>query len=336
MRKKDDFDDEFAESNAWGAIMNAMDLRAKFEARKPAFATSIVVAMVAVLGGVIWYSYPRESAQREVMNTPIVRADAGDYRTTPAEPGGMAIPYRESTVFNALRADSQNADGSESARVENLLPQAEQPVSRQELFAGLKVDEAAGAATEAAPGVSMDQAAANVENAAPASASADTVDEMAEMAAVTKADTAKTDVAKPDIAKSEAAQLDVAKADVKAEVVKAEAVKAEEVKAKDAAQIEPAVGVAKETKDVKTTMVGGYYVQLGSVRARDGAAGEWAKLQKSFAALSPLSMRVQEADLGAKGKFYRIQGGPVTEAQAKKICDSVKAQKPGGCLVVKQ
>lgn len=358
MRKKDDFDDEFAESNAWGAIMNAMDLRAKFEARKPAFATSIVVAMVAVLGGVIWYSYPRESAQREVMNTPIVRADAGDYRTTPAEPGGMAIPYRESTVFNALRADSQNADASESARVENLLPQAEQPVSRQELFAGLKVDEAATAAPasesalEAAPGVSMDQAVANVENAAPASASAETVDEMAEMAAVTKADTTKTDMAKP-----EAAQLDVAKAEVaktesvpaevvkaeavkaeavKTEVVKAEAVKAEEVKAKDAAQIEPAVGVAKETKDVKTTMVGGYYVQLGSVRARDGAAGEWAKLQKSFAALSPLSMRVQEADLGAKGKFYRIQGGPVTEAQAKKICDSVKAQKPGGCLVVKQ
>lgn len=331
MRKKDDFDDEFAESNAFGAILSALDLRARFEARKPLFATSIVVVMMGVLGGVIWYSYPQESAQREMMNTPIVRADAGDYRTVPAEPGGMAIPYRESTVFNTLRPSEGNTN-----RVENLLPQAEQPVSRQELFAGLKVEDA----PEAAPGVTQEEAAgaegageAVAAAAAVSAAPAETVDEMAIANAAragteVKADTAVVAVEKP-VTQAEVAAVAEAKPEVKA------AVKTE-TKAVDAAKIEPAVGVAKETKATDEAAKGGYYVQLGSVKERAGAAGEWTKLQKSFAALSPLNMRVQEADLGAKGKFFRIQGGPVTEAQARSICDSVKAQKPGGCLVVKQ
>lgn len=318
MRKKDDFDDEFGgpdAANALGSIMNALDLRAKFEARKPVYATGIVVALVAVLGGVIWYSYPKESAQRAVMNTPIVRADAGDYRTAPAEPGGMAVPYRESTVFNTLRAE----EATQSAKVENLLPQAEQPVSRQELFAGLKIDEPA----ETAPGVTSEgDAATEGTNAAP-----DAVAQTETPAATTTTTTSTTSAA-----------TETAQAPVKPEAVKEpvkEVVKTVDAKAAEAAKTEPAAGVQK-IDDKPKASTGGFYVQMGSVKERAGADGEWKKLQKSFSALSALGMRVQEADLGAKGKFFRIQGGPVTEAQAKSICDSVKAQKPGGCLVVRQ
>lgn len=303
MRKKDDFDDEFGSpdtAHALGTIMSALDLRARFEARKPVYATAIVVALAAVLGSVIWYSYPRESAQRAVMNTPIVRADAGDYRTAPAEPGGMVVPYRESTVFNTLRAE----DGTQSAKVENLLPQAEQPVSRQELFAGLKIEEP----SEAAPGVTTEGEAV---------AEAMVPETKTEAEAVKVAQTAPAPAAA-----------------VKPEAVK-EVAKIVDAKATEAAKTEPAAGVQKIDDQPKSS-AGGFYVQMGSVKERAGADGEWKKLQKSFAALSPLGMRVQEADLGAKGKFFRIQGGPVTEAQAKSICASVKAQKPGGCLVVRQ
>ncbi len=313
MRKKDDFDDEFGgpdAANAFGSIMSALDLRARFEARKPVYATSIVVALVAVLGSVIWYSYPKESAQREVMNTPIVRADAGDYRTTPAEPGGMAVPYRESTVFNTLRAE----EGVQSAKVENLLPQAEQPVSRQELFAGLKIDQP----SETAPGVTSES------------------DAVADATAVTEMSVTET-VQAPVATQESIVQAEVAAkpAEAKVSEPKAPETKVADAKAREAAKTEPAAGVQK-IDDKPKSSGGGFYVQLGSVKERAGADGEWKKLQKSFAALSPLGMRVQEADLGAKGKFFRIQGGPVTEAQAKSICDSVKAQKPGGCLVVRQ
>lgn len=327
MRKNDEFDEPNA-AKAFGSIMDALDLRSKFEARKPVFASGIVIALVAVLGGVVWYSYPKETAQREVMNTPIVRADAGDYRTTPTEPGGMAVPYRESTVFNTMR-EGEGA-GTETAKVENLLPQPEQPVSRDELFAGLKVDEAASTAvTETAPGVTTDSATTAAPVAEAAAATPTTA------APVT--DTAAVAPVKPEVPSTTTTTTTT----TVAAVAPAEPVKtgtpavAVDTKAVEAAKTEPAAGVQK-IDDAPKASAGGFYVQLGSVKAREGADGEWKKLQKSFSALSPLSMRVQEANLGDKGTFFRIQGGPVTEAQAKSICDSVKSQKPGGCLVVRQ
>lgn len=302
QNKHDDFDGPNT-ANAVGSIIRALDLRSRFEARKPVFATGIVIALVAVLGGVILYSYPRESAQREVMNAPIVRADASDYRTAPSEPGGMAIPYRESTVFNTLRS----SEGEQTAKVENLLPQPEQPVSRDELFAGLKVDEAAPAPVttpDVAPGVTQDRPATTTETAPTAVASVPT----------------ETTLPKPELVVAPTAPQTAA--------VSEDAVKANST--------EPAAGVQRIDDKPAKASEGGFYVQLGSVRAREGADGEWKKLQKSFSGLSSLNLRVQEADLGAKGKFFRIQGGPVSEAQAKSICDGIKAQKPGGCLVVRQ
>lgn len=308
MRNQDDFDEPNA-ARAFGSIMNALDLRAKFEARKPVYASGIVIALVAVLGSVIWYSYPRETAQREVMNTPIVRADASDYRVAPIEPGGMAVPYRESTVFNTLRSE----EGTETAKVENLLPQPERPVSRDELFAGLKVEDAAQAAAPA-PGVT---------------------EAVATTTTATTETTTETTTAKIEPAVVEAAPAVVAEKPIVTE--KVETVASVEKKVADTvSKTEPAAGVQKIDDKPAKASAGGFYVQLGSVRARDGASGEWKKLQKSFSALSPLTMRVQEANLGDKGLFYRIQGGPVTEAEAKAICKSVSAQKPGGCLVVRQ
>lgn len=78
------------------------------------------------------------------------------------------------------------------------------------------------------------------------------------------------------------------------------------------------------------------YVQLGSVRSADGGESEWAKLQKQFSAeLQAAPHRLSQVDLGEKGVFYRIQAGPFTSAQASAICDSIKAQKSGGCLIVR-
>lgn len=322
MRNNDDFD-EPNNAKAFGSIMNALDLRSKFEARKPVYASGIVIALVAVLGSVIWYSYPRESAQREVMNTPIVRADASDYRVAPAEPGGMAIPYRESTVFNTLRSEE---GGEQTAKVENLLPQPERPVSRDELFAGLKVDEpvkAAQAEVEAAPGVTETPVAATTTTTTTTTATAAATPEVAPSAApVTTTTTMAATTTAP------------VTTDITAPMQNTREATAMVVDAVKAAQTEPAAGTQViEEKPVATS--GKFYVQLGSVKDRDRAQAEWKKLQSSLTALAPLTMRVQEAKLGDKGTFYRIQGGPVTEAQAKSICQSVSAQRPGGCLVVR-
>jgi hypothetical protein len=94
--------------------------------------------------------------------------------------------------------------------------------------------------------------------------------------------------------------------------------------------VEPAAGIEGNYSGAKT-----HYVQLASISERGRADAEWEKLKKDMAAIPGSSAyRVQEANLDS-GTFFRIQAGPYSEAQAKDICDALKAQKPGGCLVVR-
>lgn len=102
--------------------------------------------------------------------------------------------------------------------------------------------------------------------------------------------------------------------------------------ARSAGAIEPAAGAAL---GAASGIGGTHFVQLASVSSPSGAASEWPKLQAKYD-LAGTSYRVEEANLGARGTFYRIQAGPFSEAKARSICDGIKAQNPGGCLVVRK
>lgn len=114
------------------------------------------------------------------------------------------------------------------------------------------------------------------------------------------------------------------------------AAKIEDDSARAASSIEPAAGMAPGAAKVNV-LPGTYYVQLASVRSSAGTSSEWAKLQKKFGSLlGGLQYRVQEASLGERGTFYRIQAGPMSKESANEICGEIKAQSPNGCLVVKK
>lgn len=75
-------------------------------------------------------------------------------------------------------------------------------------------------------------------------------------------------------------------------------------------------------------------VQLGAVRTEEAARNEWRRLQAKFQGqLGALEPQIQQADLGARGIYWRIRGGNVTEAQGKQICEALKAAGQS-CLVV--
>ena len=99
--------------------------------------------------------------------------------------------------------------------------------------------------------------------------------------------------------------------------------KKEDTTAKKADAIQPAAG-------------GNFYVQLAAVKSEADAQTQWPKYQAQFSELSSLNLRVQKADLGAKGTYYRIQGGPVSEPDARKLCSSINTQKAGSCVVAKR
>lgn len=81
---------------------------------------------------------------------------------------------------------------------------------------------------------------------------------------------------------------------------------------------------------------GGWRIQIASVKSEDIAKSTWARLQAAHGdVLANLRMQPTRVDLGDKGVWYRIYGGPFSDAAAAgRLCDSLKA-KNQGCVVAK-
>jgi cell division septation protein DedD len=101
-------------------------------------------------------------------------------------------------------------------------------------------------------------------------------------------------------------------------------------------KVEPVEEKADSVQVATPPASGDYYIQVGSVRSAEGAEGEWKKIQAKYPVLSGYSHRVESADLGDKGMFYRIQAGPVSQEAAASTCNSIKKIDPNGCLVKKK
>lgn len=322
MAKYNDFD----EPEGDGVFDQILTIVGK---RKREFAIASVSAAVILLGLIVWGSYPDDNNAGQA-SVPIVRADAGDYKTTPDNPGGMEIPYRDSTVFSS----GEQSDGP----TENILAEdtSEQPVPRSQLFAGLNTEgspvlteDPADLAASAPSQGELEDTQAQLAKAEPVGASPN--DDLIKEAIGTTDSATTTAKAEPvappaeqTLASAATTATEPVKAPLKASIDKA---------AEKIAKTEPAAGAASAA--AKAITPGGYYIQVGSVRSESGAAGEWKKIQAKYNGLGGLQYRTQEANLGAKGIFYRIQAGPMSKESADNICGSMKAKAPGSCLVTK-
>lgn len=298
--------------------------------RSPLFATAALLITGAAFAGIIFASYPDSGKQDD--NIPVITADASPLREAPTEPGGMDVAHADSTIYGTIRS----AELAETPPIENLLA-AEQPVDTQSAFASDSVTaiEPAAGGLQPPPSEMADATKAIEEAGEPKPA--DTTRQVAEAPVipmkaekVALADTAAA-AEKPAIAP--AASSPETLAYVRSVLEKKDAgVPAAEKAGEKAAAIEPAAGAA--TSAGSSIKPGGSYVQLASISAESAAPKEWTKLKKTFPSLEGAEYRVQRADLGAKGVFFRIQAGPMSKDSAKSICDAIKAQKPGGCLIV--
>lgn len=314
MSKRDEFDPEGFQS-AFGKIADAMEQsRSGMRERGPMIAVLTVAVALFVLFAVFWSTYPRGGSDQSSGPAPLIRADNTPYKVAPDDPGGMEIPYRDSTIFETIR-DAKLDEGN--GKVESLLPAPEEPMAREQMFAGLKTEPIDGADTESGiPPLDAGPVAPTIEPGQPEHEGtilpeAETQAPAPEPTPAPKA----TTPTKPAVTTTDKTMI--AEDDKPVETV---------------TKTEPASGNETITK---STATGTHYVQLGSVKDRSGANGEWSRLQKDFPAqLGGLTLRVQEADLGDKGKFYRIQGGAVDQAKAKEICAVIAAKRAGGCLVV--
>lgn len=85
----------------------------------------------------------------------------------------------------------------------------------------------------------------------------------------------------------------------------------------------------------QTGAAGGYVLQMSSFRNRDGAAAEYRRLiSRHPSVLRGLSPQIQEANLGASGKAYKLRLGSVaSRSQAEKLCYALIAAGEKDCLV---
>lgn len=107
--------------------------------------------------------------------------------------------------------------------------------------------------------------------------------------------------------------------------------------AKRVKTVEPAAGRADIKAPQESLMGLDYRIQLGSLRSEESARSLWQSMQTKFPQqLSSLNLYIQRVDLGERGMYFRVQGGPLEQVQARAICDVIESRQSGGCLVIRR
>jgi len=304
--------------------------------RVSAIVAGILVLAIGGLVAVIVASYPGNGGSDTV---PVVKADKVAFKEKPAQPGGMEIANKDSTVYETFRP------GESEREVENLLRESGQPMDKLEAFAKqveekLKEQEMEREARIAAMEQEQESATPDeselLQQISPAGgdeapAEAQAVKPASKPQAANKA--MHEPGQSPDTIEFVRSVLEKKKAQQQQGQEQASAADAaSDAEADQAASVEPAAGAATSAG---TYTSGVYFVQLASIGERARAPGQWDKLVSTYPdLLQDVKYRVMKAEL-SKGTFYRIQAGPFSKNDANKICNAIKAQKPGGCFVIK-
>jgi len=322
--------------NGYVHVVNKKGFFEVMSSRKLKVSVLALGALFLVVGGfslLITAIYP---IGNPVENVPIIRADKVAFKERPSDPGGMNIANRDSALYETFRSTSSDRG------IENLLEQSGQPMDKLEAFAQqveakLKEQEIQKSLRLNALEEEQGHILQKIE---PASGGGASVASKSKTKAFYRAGQSPEtiDFIRSVLKEKEAVQVGedstvtMGGVDVLAQAVEPYIEEASINDAEKFAAIAPAAGAAVSAG---TYTSGLYFVQLASIGDRSRAPSEWIKMQKSHigALLSDANYRVARADLGAEGVFYRIQAGPFRKQDAHSLCDAIKQQKPGGCLV---
>ncbi len=298
---------------------------------------ALAVAVLGAFAAFTWYAYERVGEPGGEAIAPLIKADKGPTRVRPESPGGMEIPYQDKMIYEEL------SRGEPEPGVERLLPPPEVPLPPPTSTAGVPPQAGPGSAhvetlvgtfpPPAQPVAPPDVQAEPAPTPTPSQAET-----------VTAVEPAPAPTAGPGVAK-----LPPSGPEEDAEAPGgAQSVPAAQAGSDEAAPATPKPSAKSQQKGPEDTAVaalssppagqapaaGGHRIQVAAVRSREGAERGWRRLQKAHAdVLGPLTLTVEKVDLGSKGIFYRIQGGPLTQQAAAEACAELKRRKTG-CFVV--
>ena len=319
MPYRDEFDDPQTDRNI-AQTLEAVRRQVFLKTRGPAVAGGILFVAALILAAVIFFTYP---GQQEPEIIPVIQADARPFKVIPQDPGGMVIPHRDSTLFSSMR--NSNIEDNE---IENLFEDEtpEEPLPRSQLFAGLNME---------------DEELNQIEPSA-------TTEEMLEKG-MGDEETLFGEMDEPSEGAFASSRESVIQETGNSLKKEDEGKPQEEVKLEKAAIVEPKPEPEPEQQETKLAALeerpisetvkpksdGTHYVQIGAVKSAAAAEKGWGAYKAEYSpVLTGLDHRIQRADLGEKGIYFRIQAGPVPKAKADSICAQIKEKKPGGCIIV--
>jgi len=294
---------------------------------------------VIVAAGAGWYFLRGSGVTFTPGAVGFIKADPTPYKIRPDNPGGLQVENQDKLVYDRV------AKGNAPARVENLLPPAEEPKAPPM------------PAVTAAPEPAKPEPAKVEPLPAPEPAKAEVAKVEPPKVEPPKVEPAKPEPAKPEPAKVEAPakptapEPDPLAAAVAAAtagrtsatgpiaVAPAPAATAEPTTAPvpaAAPPTEPQVAAAVPNPAPAAVAGAGFQIQLASVLSEQAALAEWKRISSKHTDLLGTYMpAVTKADLGERGVFYRLRAGPLADkAAADALCASLAAVNVG-CIVVR-
>ncbi len=305
-REDEDFFEEARQKLNNEPMVNFEERKNEINRSKNVFIGTVSgIALAAVVGWFILSPRYKTDAEADV---PVIRRPQTAVKVQPVEPGGMEILNQDKSVYDII----EKKDNTPPA-VENLLPPPEEP----------KLPAVAPAEEQ---NVKIVDVTEQIKSSDKTVAQAQEIIKVAEAPKVVPAPEAKEAPVKP---LSQAAQPLPAS---KAEPAPAPAAAAAPAPKKD----EPIKVVVKIPETVpQSAVAGSWQVQLISSANRSAVEKSWTKLSKKYTVLQGLPHEIEEADLGAKGTFYRLKAGAFADrSDADKLCGDIKAR--GGSCLVKQ
>lgn len=263
-------------------------------------AMSWVVLGVALSGFVAlaWYAYHSGSKSMQDGQMVIIAADDAPIKERPEDAGGEQFPHQDKTIYDTISPYR----ASESAKVEKLLPEPEEPVLADESNTATKTW--------------VNDTLRRVSDAE------EKINAQLEKAEAKKEET--KEVAKAVVKEApKAAPVTVAKEAPK----QTTAAPVAEVKAAEAPTPAPVATKVEAPKAAPVASGSGFKIQLGAFGSDAEAKQNWARISSKHAAtLSGHPHLVVKAEVPGKGTFYRLRAsGFATADAAKQACAKLSA-----------
>lgn len=264
---------------------------------------AMLVALFAFVVAV-WFAFHESgpAASGSEGSIPIARAPAGPDRERPEEPGGMAVPDRDKSVFDTFKPQAAR----EHERVERLLPPPERPLP------------------EPVPATPPEPAQQDDSEMAPAP------DEPSTLPQVEIAE--RPEAAPPPSPEATEGEGEAAATGPVGDAPPPPPARPERFAALSQPDPAPPAPAPVAPKPAATPQ-GDWMVQLAALREEEAARAAWERAKRDAGGLlDGLESTIVRADLGDKGVYYRLRTGDFDSRDAADaFCARLKA-KGLGCL----